>query len=368
MTKSDSRWQIVCLSPIAWSAAWTSRHGLADAWGRAGHRVLFVDPPQVVGAKPTPRGPESRGVDVVRPPRRLPYGGVKGLPVIGPGVVNVEAARYQRFVRRAVAGWRGEGQRLLLVNSLMPTLGTGIERRLRPEASIYHCADDLRTFAQTRAIDIEREDRVLAEADVVTCVSEAVRGSIAAKRPDAVIVGNAVDADYFASAEPDPRLTALPRPVVGLVGRIDARNDASFLRAAAEAAGTLVIAGPVFDIEIPDGAVQLGWCDREELPGILHALDVGVLCYRRDTPGEALKTFEYLAAGIPVVSSDFAGLGPMRDHVEVVTTPDDFGDALRRALASRSPENDRARQAVAQRNSWTARAEAMLDLVEDALP
>lgn len=361
------RWQIVCLSPIAWSAAWTSRHGLAAAWGRAGHRVLFVDPPQVVGSrKAGSPGPEAVGVTVVQPPRRLPYGRVKGVPVLGRLTVAAESSRYAAFVGRATRDWREDLEPLLLFNSFMPTLGRGVKDELRPDVTVYHRADEMEAFPQTDQIDLTSERLVVTASDVVVCVSEAVRAGIEDVRDDAVVVPNAVDADFFVDASVDPRLRDLPRPVVGLVGRIDSRNDPAYLRAAAEAAGTLVIVGPVFDIDLPRNSMSLGWCDRQELPGLLHGFDVGVLCYRRDYPGDALKTYEYLAAGIPVVTTDFAGLGHLRPDVTTAATPAEFEEAIRRAVDDRSVERDAARRAIAHRHSWTARAEELLGLAARA--
>jgi glycosyltransferase involved in cell wall biosynthesis len=353
--------QIVCVSSIPWSGAWTSRHALSAAWARSGLPVLFVDPPpNALRRERSVGGPAVDGVDVVVPGPRPPYGVLARSPRLAAAVIDLAARRLARFVAGAVAA--RPSRRVVLFNSVMPVLGYRVADAIRPHVSIYHRADELRYFPTATPLYVELERRVARGADLVVCVSEAVRAGISDVRPDAVVVPNGVDAAPFDGAAPDPRLAGLARPIVGLVGRIDERTDTSYLDAAAAGAGTLVLVGEVVGVTVPPGAVALGWCDRSRLPGLLAAMDVAIVCHRGDYPGDALKVYEYLAAGLPVVSTDFPGLASVRDSVRVVATPSGMTEAVREEAATRTPSGDAARRAVARSNSWDARADRLLSL------
>jgi glycosyltransferase involved in cell wall biosynthesis len=70
-----------------------------------------------------------------------------------------------------------------------------------------------------------------------------------------------------------------------------------------------------------------------------------------------LKINEYLAAGLPVVSTPFSILDDFDGVIELADTPASFAQALRHALADDSPQRLMERVAMAQNNSWAKRAE-----------
>ena len=350
----------MCLSPIPWDGLWTSRHALCTEFAAMGHDVVFVDPPRNLLQRGPAHARRNRPerLRVAEPPPRLPYGVLDGIPGVARAVIAANAAVYARFVARQATSTDGP---VMVLNSFMPVLGYLVADRLPDAVHVYHRADALEGFPTYKPYYSQLEARVLQQARVVLCVSPAVRASIADIRPDAVVLPNAVDSSRFADARPDPRLAALPRPKIALIGVVDDRTDAGLLEAAAKA-GCLVVAGPVH-IELPAGTKELGPIPPEEVPGVLAACDVALLCYRRDFAGDALKTYEYLAAGLPVVASDFAGLHSLRTHLTVVSTPSAMTAAVQAAAAGRTADGDRARRAVAAANSWRSRSEELLDMV-----
>jgi teichuronic acid biosynthesis glycosyltransferase TuaH len=78
-----------------------------------------------------------------------------------------------------------------------------------------------------------------------------------------------------------------------------------------------------------------------------------------------LKTLEYLANGLPVVSTDLPAVRWLdTDLIEVGTGPEDFASKVREVLSRPFDEAERARRiAFARRHSWTARAEQLLAIL-----
>lgn len=198
---------------------------------------------------------------------------------------------------------------------------------------------------------VARTVRAVRAATTAYAVSDPVAAWAAdlAGRPVA-IVPNGVDAGRFA-----PRAD-LPRQVedltIGFVGTFKPWHGLDDLVAAAAAAHASPSCPPVRLLLIGDGpglarvsarAARAGLggrvectgsVDPDDVPALLRRVDVAVAPY---PPGEhyfsPLKVFEYLAAGVPVVASDVAGLaGLVRAGEEALLVPAGDGPALAAAV------------------------------------
>ena len=113
----------------------------------------------------------------------------------------------------------------------------------------------------------------------------------------------------------------------------------------------------------------LGMKPTPSLPRYLGALDVGMMCYLRGTWAEygyPLKLHEYLAAGLPIVST---ALPLLRDFKHVTLTPEgdtEWSAAISDSLRRRSPDERAARQQIARQNSWDTRVTLVDQIVTEA--
>jgi glycosyltransferase involved in cell wall biosynthesis len=80
-----------------------------------------------------------------------------------------------------------------------------------------------------------------------------------------------------------------------------------------------------------------------------------------------LKINEYLAAGLPVVSTEFSMLNDFEGIISLANTPETFLEALQRALAEIDGPSAADRVATARNNSWTRRAEEFEDVMNATL-
>jgi hypothetical protein len=87
---------------------------------------------------------------------------------------------------------------------------------------------------------------------------------------------------------------------------------------------------------------------------------VGLLCYRTSgawTEGiYPLKLHEYLACGLPVVSSDFPAVRDFPQVVRIARDPQDWQRRIEESLAGNGPDTVADRVAIARANSWDQRA------------
>jgi len=242
-------------------------------------------------------------------------------------------------------------------------------RHLRPRAVVYDCMDELSAFAGAPASMREREQELLARADVVFTgghtLYEKKRHSHANVHP----FPSSVDVAHFARArasQPDASGQAhIPHPRLGFFGVVDERMDLELLRqvASARPAWQLVIIGPVVKIDpavLPVAANihYLGSKSYDDLPSYLAGWDVALLPFARNDATRYIsptKTPEYLAAGKPVVSTsirDVVRPYGIQGLARIADDPDEFVAAVEASLAEDSAERWRQVDAFLTQTSW----------------
>jgi teichuronic acid biosynthesis glycosyltransferase TuaH len=101
----------------------------------------------------------------------------------------------------------------------------------------------------------------------------------------------------------------------------------------------------------------------------MGGLDVAMLCYRKDTWmdfGFPLKLYEYLAAGLPIVSTPLQSLRDQHEFVDTADDTSDWCDAIARALQGQGRSSPEARRAEARRNTWDLRVARIHELLATA--
>jgi glycosyltransferase involved in cell wall biosynthesis len=137
---------------------------------------------------------------------------------------------------------------------------------------------------------------------------------------------------------------------------------------------TVRIVGPIAKIDpvsLPR-AVNLeypGMTPYAELPLVMAGFDVALMPFARNKATRSIsptKTLEYLAAGLPVVSTRVADV--VTDYSGVVHFADEadgFAAACRDVLEHSGEERDRRVRPVQARHEWDAIAAAMAPLLRE---
>jgi glycosyltransferase involved in cell wall biosynthesis/beta-glucosidase/6-phospho-beta-glucosidase/beta-galactosidase len=244
---------------------------------------------------------------------------------------------------------------------------------LEPRHLAYDVMDDLASFRHAADGMVLRQRQVLAEADVVFTGGRSLHRSISAvRRTDCHLFPSGVDLAHYA------RAVRLRRPrepkVAGYVGVIDERLDLTLLADLADTLPdwTIRVVGPVAKLD-PDTLPQapnleyLGKVDYSELPRVMAGFDVALMPFALNEATRSIsptKTLEYLAAGLPVVSSrvpdvvaDYSGV------VHLADTAAEFAEGCREVVLHSTAERGRRLHPIAARQEWDTIAAAMLELM-----
>jgi glycosyltransferase involved in cell wall biosynthesis len=252
--------------------------------------------------------------------------------------------------------------------------------RLGEKAIIYYCIDDLRGYA---GVDVDwfnrQEEQLLARSDAVISSARELHETFAAKGAPAHYVPHGVDWMLFRGAVerplPEPAdLRGIPHPRLGFYGFLSEEwVDYPLLkRMAAERPDWHIIligrpsAGMDMASLIPEANIHyLGLKPFEELPAYTRHFDAGLVPFCRNhltLHSNPLKLLEYLAGGLPVVSTEIPEVRNYSESVRIAGTPEEFIAACGQALAENSPAEREARSRYAEAHSWERRMETISDI------
>ncbi|MGB9184667.1 MAG: glycosyltransferase [Solirubrobacteraceae bacterium] len=251
--------------------------------------------------------------------------------------------------------------------------------RLNPLVCVYECSDALHF---TPGLEIPPWDRIFeaaereltSYADALVVPHAGLGARYAAWGANVRVIAHGVDLHPLGVR---PRLAPSP-VVVGFVGTLDRRVDEAIVRAVAtaEPGWRVRLVGPVaegFDARAFDDLANVSVeppVPHEQLGEVLSTFDLGFMPYF-DHPMylgmSPLKNLELLAAGIPAVARPSPALEPFRDLVTMATSPEEFVDALRRALQDDNVDAVRARRRRAEDQTWDVNHRQMLDLLSELI-
>jgi len=236
---------------------------------------------------------------------------------------------------------------------------------LSPDLVVYDCMDELAAFKFAPVALKENEKTLLKKADVVFTGGYSIYESKKNSHHNIYPFPSSIDKEHFGTArtaKKDPEDQAhIPHPRFGFFGVIDERLDIDMIAQAAalRPEWQFVIIGPVVKIDpatLPrlSNIHYLGGKNYKELPQYLSGWDVALIPFAMNESTKFIsptKTPEYLAAGIPVIST------PIKD----VVSP--YGDNKLVHIASNAEQlvkhGDKILKSKAKK-SWLTKVDAFL--------
>lgn len=346
---------------------------LKDIWETVNGRK---DAPvkRMIGIEPRLREVNTRlntKVHVLTPPAVLPLNKIRSHQLFLK-LLSVNAGIVESAIKYAIRKLKISDP--VLVSGFNPYYGSMLYGRLGELLHIYYCYDEIDS-GWHRLHGPMVENAYLAKADLVITTSDYLYSRKRAKSVNCHVIKNGVDFEAFHHYAGKAHGA---RKSIGYTGSVDGRFD---IETVSYVISNLpeydfVFAGRVTNQQAYEKLRQfknvklLGSRKPEEVPPIVGSVDLGIVPYVKNSLTQGvypLKFNEYLAAGKPVVATDFACLPEFSDLVRFAPSREDFLKAVKEELENDSIDRQERRINFARSNSWVVRSEAFSLLIEQCL-
>ncbi|MBA4167338.1 MAG: glycosyltransferase [Chitinophagaceae bacterium] len=252
---------------------------------------------------------------------------------------------------------------------------------INPEKYIYQCMDDISQVKYTRKHGLRLEEEIIARADYTLCTSHELTRLKSPLSERVFFHPNAADTALFNKAadklfERPADMNYPDRKIIGFTGSIEYRTDFELLKqiALSHKDKIIYLIGPVYGEEhIDAGLLSIpnitfaGPRDIDKLPAYLQYFDCAIIPYKKTILTRSiypLKINEYLAAGLPVVTTDFSeDIYSFHANAYVVESREAFIEAIDIAINEDNEQKKQQRLAAAALNSWTKRVSEFWDII-----
>ena len=382
---------IVLVSTAEWHHPfWTNKQHTALALARQGCRILYIDS---LGL----RKPSVNHRDLLRIARRLLRGLMlpeqvrEGIWVCSPLVIPAARSGFiQRCNKLILRFYLYVCQVYLGFN--VPMLWTYNPLTLRLIDSknysklVYHCVDEISAQPGMDAPQIMAWERLLCErADIIFVTSKNLLSKRIQWNSSTYYFPNVLDLSYFSSvsqaksASLPTSLVRIPGPLLLFVGAISSyKVDFILLRRLAlmRPQWSIVLIGPIGEGD-PDTDISLladlpnvhflGPKSYSDLPSYMVCSDIGLLpCVQNQYTANMfpMKFFEYLASGLPVVSTVLPSLSEYRSFYDECKNASDFVEAIERVFSGKTSFDRRAVQDLLASHTYESRTVKMLEMLD----
>jgi glycosyltransferase involved in cell wall biosynthesis len=266
----------------------------------------------------------------------------------------------------------------IMLNSFNPFYLSDLQNYLNPTYSVYQSRDNIEAIKETGTA---KENECAKNYHLILATSKWLIRHISKRTGKKVeYFPNGADVSMFNKAAkqvlPKPtELENIKTPIIGYTGAVCQRVDYDLLAKLAKANPdkTIVMVGPrkdkkfsSIDLDAIPNIVFTGPKTIDELPSYLQYFDCTIIpfVYNNFTAGiYPLKINEYLAAGKPVVTTNFSeDIASFGEHVYLSNTHEDFLKNVGRAIEKNNTAVANERTEVAEENDWTRRIAYFWDM------
>jgi len=254
-------------------------------------------------------------------------------------------------------------------------------RNLKPSMIIYDCMDELSAFKFAPPAIKKLEKELFSKADVVFTGGYSLYEAKQHEHSNIFPFPSSIDKQHFEKARtykkaPKDQID-ISRPRIGFFGVIDERFDIDLIREMAEKRPNwqFILIGPVVKIDpalLPreENIHYKGSKTYLELPEYLSGWDIALIPFLLNESTQFIsptKTPEYLAAGIPVISTPIKDvIRPYgeKELVRIASTPTEFIAAIEEELIKPKENWLMKVDEFLMLNSWDLTCSKMLHEIE----
>jgi glycosyltransferase involved in cell wall biosynthesis len=246
---------------------------------------------------------------------------------------------------------------------------------------VYYCVDDHSQFTGYNVAQVLAEEEELCRlADLVVTTSATLQEAKCQFNPKTVMLPHGVDHAHFSQSltehlkEPD-ELASIPSPRLGFFGLIRDWVDLELIASVARRRPDwqfVMVGDSTFDLS-PYRLSNIHFLGRkpyDDLPGYCKGFDVGLIPFKINDLTRAvnpIKLREYLAAGLPVVSTPLPEVARYDEWVKIASNATEFENAIEDCLQqNQSAEVAKHRSDAMSTETWESKVSELQAMLADA--
>jgi len=365
---------IICISSMPYGEMWTRKQRLMTHLAQMGNKVLYVEPSNPLFTSQGDKGGFGSTLEkiienlyVLKPFGRLPL-------ALFSVVSNLNLRIYANAIKRAAAKINIHHP---MIFTYLPVINAHspfqkLMDYLEGSPLIYDCVDEhsetIGYTPEVAALVHQWDLELTAKADLVFVTAQGLYQARQHLNRKLYLSPNGVDVAHFSKAlmgstKIPADLASIAEPRVGFVGSLSDWIDYGLIARVAKRYPdyNLVLIGPLkrglkpLELEGLPNVHFLGKKSLEELPGYMKGLACGINPFKKVGIAEKvnpLKVYEYLAAGLPVISVDMPEVRPLMEVIFIARSDEEFIKAVENVVTGRFKLDTAKAAEVLNRHDW----------------
>ncbi|MFC1617945.1 glycosyltransferase [Patescibacteria group bacterium] len=244
---------------------------------------------------------------------------------------------------------------------------------------VFDAVDDWREhpYCKSWRMHLDKSYQAIDKnSNSIFTVSKAVQ-KLFPTNPNVHWVPNGIDFDHYQKTGSNltDKLGKIKKPVIGYLGIIESRLDFTLLEKIATKfpQASLVLAGPVWKhadvkrLQAKPNVFFPGPISYNDLPELYNFFDIGIIPHKITSFTKSmnpLKMYEYLACGLPVVTTPVAGVESFSDNIDVAQNECAFLSEIKKHLDNPLSDSEKAKQRqVVKNQTWQNRLDKMFSFI-----
>ena len=382
----------IIFSSVDWTTNWQLHHQLAVSLISTGNKVFFVENTGIRSANIGDIGRLSERISAWR----KSFHGFSNvydnkLTVYSPILLPFPYSKLALFFNKRIFGlsisrWIGlsDFSNPVVISFLPTPLIQSAIKTINPTLTIYYCANNMAESSDSASQIRPYEDYFFKRVNIVFTAAYVIQERAERFSEKVFYFPPGIDFDKFKAALdgnkiPDD-IKGITGPIIGYIGTLGRVLDQELLCTLANQCGdfTIVLIGPKYTnidaLKTKSNIVFLGVKPHDQLPYYIKAFDVGIVPYLCNNFTKGVypsKLNEYLAMGIPTVSTNLREVRESKAYSEVVVIADsteEFVGAVKLLVVEKNNTLlKEQRIKVARINSWESRFKGLSKIIGQEL-
>lgn len=380
---------VILFSTADWdNPFWTNKQHMAKTFEKHGHKVIYVDSLGI-------RKPKVDKRDILRILKRFkslfkPYKKVSSnIWVVSPFVLPFHKYKivskfndiFLSIVIKILMSFLGFKEFIFWTYS--PVTNTIIDKFFAVK-KIYHCVDDLSSLPNVdKKILIDKEKELISKSDYIFTTSENLFNYIKPLKKNTYYQNNVCDYEHFSKAKKLEYI--LPNDIyeikgykiifVGAISSYKVNFELLFTIANNNPSWNIIMIGQIGEGQ-PDTRIDLlesckniyllGPKNYEDIPKYLHFSDVAIIPSNLNDYTKSMfpmKFFEYLSAGLQVVSTNLISLEKYKSLSYLSSTNEEFEKNLFNVIENKFSRLEENIETECKKHTWDNRYKKMMKII-----